>query len=538
MLELTRGDSTDGDWQGTVVVWECLGAEATDGFTLVDVTEVSCASGGSTSEQITNATANTAWSDLDQVALIRRPSRRRLVGSSGGAADHTSFCAKLTPSGTNAIAVARHGGGSSLLATTFTVYVVQWGSHHTIQRVNLTGSAAATAPTPPPEYDTATISEVTRANTWCWMSGWSDDNGDGDGFWGLTLALGDGVDLDDTETSVAVGSEYTDSRDVLVTVHSHGRLDVDWQFKSDGDSTETSHAYDVPGALVAETRDSSSTAGTRVPLQTQTVDGTGNAFQRSLWWTRHTDETDLDADRTGAGADWTAWLQSIDTGPLTRSLVAHDGDDSAAFRITTYQLGSGAFTGTSYTLQLDQDLARHYFVMILGAQDANPTDADNLGVRVSADPFGHRRARHHHPRRRAHPRTPGQRRRRLGRDRPRLGVPRASRRRRLPPRRRQDRHDGRRDHPQHDADRHRDLSPLGRRRPGRALRRPARRRRRPRRGGQTTSASTPSAPSSPPAATTRSPSPAAPAPTPERPAPGPRSRSTSSSGAATTSSSA
>ena len=28
--------------------------------------------------------------------------------------------------------------------------------------------------------------------------------------------------------------------------------------------------------------------------------------------------------------------------------------------------------------------------MILGAPDANPTDADNLGVRVSADPFGHR----------------------------------------------------------------------------------------------------------------------------------------------------
>ena len=177
MLELTRGDSTDGDWQGTVVVWECLGAEATDGFTLVDVTEVSCASGGSTSEQITNATANTAWSDLDQVALYGGPRGGGSSGSSGGAADHTSFCAKLTPSGTNAIAVARHGGGSSLLATTFTVYVVQWGSHHTLQRVNLTGSAGGDGADATSEYDIATIDEVTRAHTWCWMSGWSDDNG-------------------------------------------------------------------------------------------------------------------------------------------------------------------------------------------------------------------------------------------------------------------------------------------------------------------------------------------------------------------------
>ena len=273
---------------------------------------MSCASGGSTSEQINQRhRQHRPGRTLARSRSYGGPRGGGSSGSSGGAADHTSFCAKLTPSGTNAIAVARHGGGSSLLATTFTVYVVQWGSHHTIQRVNLTGSAGG---------DGADATTRVRHRY------------DQRGHPGQHLVLDERLVRRQRPTATASGA--SPSRSVTASTSTTPRppspsapstptratcsspCTPTAGSTSTGSSSPTAtpprprHAFDVPGALVAETRDSSSTAGTRVPLQTQTVDGTGNAFQRSLWWSRHTDETDLDADRTGVGADWTAWLQS------------------------------------------------------------------------------------------------------------------------------------------------------------------------------------------------------------------------------------
>ena len=80
------------------------------------------------------------------------------------------------------------------------------------------------------------------------MCGWTDGVEIGDHFLALALALGDGVTQNTTETSVAVGSEQTANKDVLVTVHTHPELAVDWRFKSDGDSTSTSYAHTVDAA--------------------------------------------------------------------------------------------------------------------------------------------------------------------------------------------------------------------------------------------------------------------------------------------------
>ena len=58
-------------------------------------------------------------------------------------------------------------------------------------------------------------------------------------------------------------------------------------------------------------------------------------------------------------------------------------------RVTTYEIGAGVFTGTSYTLPLDQPLTADYFVMIRGsAGDGQVTTRPSTdSVRVVADPF-------------------------------------------------------------------------------------------------------------------------------------------------------
>lgn len=66
---------------------------------------------------------------------------------------------------------------------------------------------------------------------------------------------------------------------------------------------------------------------------------------------------------------------------------------AATFRVTTYELKDDAsgFTGTSFTLQLRQDLAEHYFVLIdpQGAYDgATYSGPDKSVARVSEDPHG------------------------------------------------------------------------------------------------------------------------------------------------------
>ena len=51
----------------------------------------------------------------------------------------------------------------------------------------------------------------------------------------MLVTLGDGVNQNATETSVAVGSEYTDTYAFDVVVMTHGDLRVDHRFKPDGD---------------------------------------------------------------------------------------------------------------------------------------------------------------------------------------------------------------------------------------------------------------------------------------------------------------
>jgi len=58
------------------------------------------------------------------------------------------------------------------------------------------------------------------------------------------------------------------------------------------------------------------------------------------------------------------------------------------FRVTTYELQTGEYTGTTYALTLNNDLAADYFTMISGPSVATASRAANADrVRVTADPY-------------------------------------------------------------------------------------------------------------------------------------------------------
>jgi YD repeat-containing protein len=329
-LGLARGANGDGDWVGTITVVECLTGEETDGFRLVDVVQMSPGAGGASSAQ-TTATSSTAWSDLDQVALYGGP---RGGGSSVATGDETSqpsLFGKLEPSGTDTVTLTRHGGGASLLAADFTVYVVQWGSAHRIERVNVTGNTGALG------FDTAAIpgSAVSRAQTWLCASGWTADNDAGTSFLGLLLALGNGSTESSTESQVAVGCKHAVARDVLVTVHSHPSLAVQWLSSAEGGATEAVHAYTVAPPVAAERYQEvgpvKSSAGARMALLTASHETSSGELERVRFSARPKSDTRIEARRTEATGAWASRLAVVDWGALS-STTARASSQVAHYR--------------------------------------------------------------------------------------------------------------------------------------------------------------------------------------------------------------
>ena len=156
IIRLGRDSATDGDWQGTVTVWECLTDAANAGFRLVDVKGISFGAAAAGSEQTATVTTGSNWGSLAQVAIYSGGST---TSSGGNHTRHSSLHAKLTPSGTATLTGSRWGGSAvGLVAADFTVYVVEWGSEHQIQRVVVTGTAGGADVDSTGEYNATAIS--------------------------------------------------------------------------------------------------------------------------------------------------------------------------------------------------------------------------------------------------------------------------------------------------------------------------------------------------------------------------------------------
>ncbi|MCM8536043.1 MAG: metallophosphoesterase [Lentisphaeraceae bacterium] len=296
-ITLTRA-AADSDWEGVVTVVECQNSLSAAGFNLVDIlkTSLTGTSGTDTSE---------AWNDLDQVVLFGgyRGGGVSFSGETVSSLNQgTSAYTRLYPSGTNTLNWSRDAAGETLVDVDITTFVVEWGHEWNVQHVNVTGSNGGNGADVTGEYTTAPINNVSRANSWVWGTGTRTDAGIGDCAESCLVTLGDGVNQNSTENSVAVGSEYTDAYDFDVYVLTHPSISIDHLYVEDGNQK----VLDLPVKV------SAATTGTRFAWAYNGLNGIGRWHPCSLFWARYTGDSEITLSRGFEGQTFPAWVQGID----------------------------------------------------------------------------------------------------------------------------------------------------------------------------------------------------------------------------------
>ena len=245
-----------------------------------------------------------SWSDVDQVVLFGgyRGGGASFVGTPSSRNQGTSVYTRLYPSGSRTLNWSRDAGGETLVDAEMTTFVVEWGASWNVQHVNVAGSSGGNGANAAGEYTTANISSVNRGNTWIWGTGTRSDAGIGDSAEACLVTLGNGVNQNTNENTVAVGSEYTDAYSFDVYTLTHPDLAVDHRFKSDGDSGASDLAVTVDTA----------TDGARMGWVYNGVNGTGTYFSRPRMWARYTANNQVTISRGFSGQNFPAWVQGID----------------------------------------------------------------------------------------------------------------------------------------------------------------------------------------------------------------------------------
>ena len=300
---------SDGDWEGVVTVVESLGDSEHSGFIRRDIINLTTSGTG------TSGTDNsgTEWASSSKVVLFGGAFG---AGSNVEVADasayyHTSAWLRLWPTSTSTINWERYdGGGRGLQTAEHTVYVIEWGDEWKVQHVNVNTSAGGDGIDATSEYTTASIDSVVRANTWVWGTGHRQDDGIGDGAEAMAITLGDGTSDNATESTVALGSEYTDIGSFDVYVMTHSGLAVDYQFKIDGDTANNDVNVGVDSA----------SDGYRMAWVTNGVNGTGNAYPRPIFSAHYTSDTNVLISRGYDGQDFPAWIEGIDFSGITYNI--------------------------------------------------------------------------------------------------------------------------------------------------------------------------------------------------------------------------
>ena len=395
-LELTRGTANYPAKLQMVVV-ECLEDEDGAGFKLLDVQATSLAATASTGVQSTSDTSGTAWIDASRVVLFggyRGGGLSSATASNTSGQVQTGGC-RIYPSSTATLNINRFASGASnLAAAVCTTYVVQFGFEWLVQRNNVTGTNTGATLASTGHYSTGALGRsVVRLNSLTWACGYTDGVGPGDSFLGQVVTLGDGVTQLATETSVAVGGMATvTTRSYSVYTISHPSLSVEYDFRPTGDGSGASSLTVAAPGVAESYRTASglygvSSAGERGALVMASVTSTTTSdMSEVLVSARPTASTTITATPadTSPSLSWAGWNATFDFYGI--DLPA---GEERVFRVTTYQIPTGVFTGTTYDLGLLYDLSANYFVQIMGGVIGSTNqDADDAGVYVSQDPFG------------------------------------------------------------------------------------------------------------------------------------------------------
>jgi hypothetical protein len=248
---------------------ECLASCTTAGFQLRDVQRVAHAGVGPG----TDASA-VAWTNINQVMLVGGQNGAGCNSTDADPLDHKNCHVRLFPSGTQTINWSRsNGGATSLAAATSTVMVVEWGSEWAVQRRAFTGANNGGANVDVAgEYNNVAIGSVSRANTWVWGTGFTNDADAGTSADGVILTLGNGVTQNVNETQISAGANYNNlaiSFDVYGCTHPSLRVSHNW-LPSAGQTGLTATVAPVTEAV-----------GNRISLVYNSLEENGNNYSRS-----------------------------------------------------------------------------------------------------------------------------------------------------------------------------------------------------------------------------------------------------------------
>jgi hypothetical protein len=173
-ITLTR-EVSEGDWTGVIEVIECTDAADADGFTLLDVKNISWGF----SESAVSSTAVAAWTNIDNVVPYHggmtipagSDFRNRAVG----------WGTRVFPyldGATPKLDLQRNLIQSNGIATTAqqndTEYIVEYNSNYSVQRVDLDVTSTAAYPS----WDTVDITSVSRKNTFVYARFWGEGAND------------------------------------------------------------------------------------------------------------------------------------------------------------------------------------------------------------------------------------------------------------------------------------------------------------------------------------------------------------------------
>ncbi|MDF7826982.1 Ig-like domain-containing protein, partial [Pontiellaceae bacterium B12227] len=293
----------DTDWEGVVTVVECENSASADGFKLVDAVETPLTATSGTDTSV-------SWTDLSRVVLFGgyRGGGAAFTAATGEHNQGAGVYVRLTPSGTGTLNWSRNAAGETLINAVMTTFVVEWGSEWTVQHANVSGASGGNGADATGEYTTEAINAVNRDNTWVWGTGTCQDAGIGDCAEACLVTLGDGVSQHASESTVAVGSEYSDAYDFDVYALTHSAITVDHRFKADGDAV---------GPDVAVTVDNAA-AGARFGWVYNGCNGTGSHHPRSRFWARYTADGTVTVSRGYDGQAFPAWVQGVDFSGLNQ----------------------------------------------------------------------------------------------------------------------------------------------------------------------------------------------------------------------------
>lgn len=223
-IRLSRGDTTH-PWLGTITVIECLKPDHASGFKLNVVKKIALTVGGA------------GVSEVSISSGVAYNSRQVPFGGFWAGGLSTTETAndrwptvfsrvRLTSDGN--IRVRRwNSGAATVQSAEAMVFIITWGTDWTVQNVGISGGPIGGADLNiPGEFLTAAISTVVRARTWLWATGITPNTLPN----GMVLAtLGDGVNENVAESTVAAGVWAPDNLEAEFWVLTHSYLSVDWQ---------------------------------------------------------------------------------------------------------------------------------------------------------------------------------------------------------------------------------------------------------------------------------------------------------------------